>query len=657
MLESDASLPYDYSDFVDYLTTIERETATRFPRAAREADLFWEMALNNVNGYISSGKVDYFLQAVETELNSGEVEAPSLQEHLKQRGFEASATYPAVNLFGDGRSATVFHVIAGYDGASMVLILTGSLIGEYRLLSVQEHWTSLWHQDEGVVVTDRNGNGQPEIQVIDTSYGTGLSIGTCVSQLSLHEWRGLYPEGRFVNLARSIAYVGISGDGECYKDFWEFSPPEANGVQHIISVMRRRAGGYSSPCTDYELRTIYAWTGSVYEWDGETANMPSASDPPWCAVLWADWAGGLNDKAVVLVNAWLQTWPTEIDKLLGPSAQDYFRLKLGTWYALRGETERAQTILRMVRDYPAYPESTIASQMAGAYLENYEAGLNPVGACGAVYRTIENAQLEIPPSGGLESAQGWPYNVCDLEISFQKTIFTFTPHDIPELINWLGTHQVAVWVVKQADLNDDGVEDWVALLKMPASRAWRLWALIRDEKGLNAIIAQDYFWPKESFSATLMHLQPYPDSPHINIFTLDNNTAAFQIIERQGKLHATPFPLSELPAKYQPMPSPAEKQDQTIERIEQALFDSDNAPEALGPLQSLLAGDIIEFDYSPGSDEPDRVRPRLFYLLGLAYELSSNAREAVQAYWQLWHDYPDNPYTLMARRKLEAITP
>ncbi len=35
-------------------------------------------------------------------------------------------------------------------------------------------------------------------------------------------------------------------------------------------------------------------------------------------------------------------------------------------------------------------------------------------------------------------------------------------------------------------------------------------------------------------------------------------------------------------------------------------------------------------------------------------QLSGHEREAVQAYWQLWRDYPDSPYTLMARRKLST---
>jgi tetratricopeptide repeat protein len=647
--EGEDQTPFDAT--IEYLITIEREALRRFPEAVSNKDILWNLAYREADpSWLQKYPIHDFLLALEAKLNSGEITPATMDGWLQQYNFWISATYPATNLFGDGQDATIYSITIP-DVQTTVIILTGSRAGGYHLFSVRDHWYSLWHQYQAVSVTDHNGNGQPEIQLIDDWRGTGGNIGECTSQLSLYEWRGSYLDGRFVNLARGVAEIESANDGEC-DNVWEFSPPSADGAQHIISVMRRHAGGYSSPCTDYELRTIYAWTGLVYEWDGETANMPNPSDPPWCAVLWADWAGGLNDRAVVLVNAWLQTWPTEIDKLLGPSAQDYFRLKLGTWYALRGEAERAQTILRMVRDYPTYPQSTIDSQMAGAYLENYEAGLNPVRACGAVYRIIENAQLEVPPGSGLESVQGWPYNVCDLEISFQKTILTFAPHDIPELINWLGAHQVAVWVVKQADLNDDGVEDWVAVLRMPGGRLWTLWALIRNEKGLNAVLAKDYLYPDESFSATLMHLRAGADSAHVNVFILGDQVSAFQIIERQGSLKAAPFPLSEFESGQIPLLS----QDEKIARVEQALFETGDIPEALGLLKDLVAGPIVAPRYS-SDNEPDRVKPRLLYLLGLAYELSGDERAAVQAYWQLWHDYPHNPYTLMARRKLEAITP
>jgi len=43
------------------------------------------------------------------------------------------------------------------------------------------------------------------------------------------------------------------------------------------------------------------------------------------------------------------------------------------------------------------------------------------------------------------------------------------------------------------------------------------------------------------------------------------------------------------------------------------------------------------------------------YLFGLTYELTGDAQKAVDAYLELWRKYPDGPYTLMARAKLELV--
>jgi hypothetical protein len=46
-----------------------------------------------------------------------------------------------------------------------------------------------------------------------------------------------------------------------------------------------------------------------------------------------------------------------------------------------------------------------------------------------------------------------------------------------------------------------------------------------------------------------------------------------------------------------------------------------------------------------------------YYISGLSYELSGNQQKAAQVYWQLWHDFPESSYALLARYKLEAVNP
>ncbi len=45
-------------------------------------------------------------------------------------------------------------------------------------------------------------------------------------------------------------------------------------------------------------------------------------------------------------------------------------------------------------------------------------------------------------------------------------------------------------------------------------------------------------------------------------------------------------------------------------------------------------------------------KPRLLYITGLMYEMSGDAKKAVEYYWLLWNDFPDSLYAIIARSKL-----
>ena len=44
-------------------------------------------------------------------------------------------------------------------------------------------------------------------------------------------------------------------------------------------------------------------------------------------------------------------------------------------------------------------------------------------------------------------------------------------------------------------------------------------------------------------------------------------------------------------------------------------------------------------------------------IIGLSYELSGDQQKAAQIYWEIWHDFPDSHYALLARYKLEPVKP
>ncbi len=99
-----------------------------------------------------------------------------------------------------------------------------------------------------------------------------------------------------------------------------------------------------------------------------------------------------------------------------------------------------------------------------------------------------------------------------------------------------------------------------------------------------------------------------------------------------------------------------ELQEENIGRIERALYVEDDPQKALEILKGLLGGHIWENNYSYWSIDMiyyPRLVPYLEYLIGLAYERAGNQASAVQAYWQLWHDYPSFPFSIAAQSKLE----
>jgi hypothetical protein len=87
-----------------------------------------------------------------------------------------------------------------------------------------------------------------------------------------------------------------------------------------------------------------------------------------------------------------------------------------------------------------------------------------------------------------------------------------------------------------------------------------------------------------------------------------------------------------------------------LNSLAQALFFSVDPSWVLAELLEIqssprFAGDCVAFG----------ICARLYYTLGLAYELTGNQLSAIDWYLITWREYPLSPYTLMARLKLELI--
>ncbi len=84
--------------------------------------------------------------------------------------------------------------------------------------------------------------------------------------------------------------------------------------------------------------------------------------------------------------------------------------------------------------------------------------------------------------------------------------------------------------------------------------------------------------------------------------------------------------------------------DDVAERAESQIFDDSNVFDVVQPLKVIISEHDTENMGYPV--------PKIYYLLGLAYELLDDESNAVETYFQLWQAYPDSPYSLFAEKKL-----
>jgi hypothetical protein len=120
-------------------------------------------------------------------------------------------------------------------------------------------------------------------------------------------------------------------------------------------------------------------------------------DRPQCQIAWADAAinnqphGWDDDRAINILSAALNNWPSAMDSLFGPASRDYFRLRLGIWYDLRGASDVAESQINQLASGPTDSKYDLPSRLAKIYLQ-YRQKNGFVGACSQVEQAWSDAR-------------------------------------------------------------------------------------------------------------------------------------------------------------------------------------------------------------------------------------------------------------------------
>jgi tetratricopeptide (TPR) repeat protein len=531
-------------------------------------------------------------------------------------------------------------------------------------------------QYESMHITDHTGNGQPEIEMITLSGGS-----ICWTEFVLYEWH----DGRFVNVAANVESMASDwryARHDCGK--WQTEAPNTTGAKLLIAHQLHNTWG-GKGCDAYDSDIVYQWTGSQYQRTGVKRVRPFDNVASLnCAVGWADVAvnDGRYDEAVPLLEAAPKAWPMELDEIWGPSAQDFFHFKLGTWYATQGRSEFARETLQQVRDHPNNPQYTLSSQLADTYLSVYQNTNSPVAACNAAHRIAEKTLSMIPhPTCKVCDAKAviqlWGFapppwadaqfadldDICNLTESFRQSVRQLVPNTQAELITWLRQHRIPVWSVTRGDLTGDGTDDWIVVVKLDQDEysSWQLWALLRDKSETNTVQLYQTFQLQGSYFTTLRREHSTKREQEVNVFTLGNLSLEFRVVPSQSPASPSLDYWVDLVEFKRPQPSPRtrwyeepdyKQQAKVVDQIENTIFNTVTPSQAITPLQILLSNTTALNQITLNLvDHPNK--SYLLYLLALTYELSGDERNAVQTYWQLWQQYPNSYYTLIARRKLQ----
>ena len=493
-----------------------------------------------------------------------------------------------------------------------------------------------------------------------------------------------------------------------------YLPAHSKGSQKIQAGSTRYTLCDEAP---YEDRITFHWDGTGFRQElKHTISVPKELSPNRCTLDWAIKAGPGNDQAVGLLAAAVKDWPEEADQDWGPAARDYFRIKLATWYFQRDRLAEGLGLLKQVREHPFASDYSFAAKVASTFLDAYYqyGWYRAVHEVDDLYRS-ELEPFSGPCFGVCEIDElrkQWGFAEREWGIwygnGFEDDFLGFDalslalkqnpPASLEALPVWLGHNKLSlIWSV-EGDLDGRGEKDWLVL-----TRGWptchcqsNSFVFLRGSWGVIAVPAKDIYAEPQN-PPQEYHLQsffPVPGVPPVNILQVGKDLYAFQIQKGSGSYRVdmqinsadiSPFDTGDpievqdwkveggqllvqynqreavymwdaAQKKIVPTGFAPELQEENTAKAEQALYIDNDPGKVVEILRSLLEEHVYEnFDWMWMEDyiNPPRLRPYLLYLLGLAYERSGDETNAVQAYWQLWHDYPASPYSLAAQSKLD----
>lgn len=366
------------------------------------------------------------------------------------------------------------------------------------------------------------------------------------------------------------------------------------------------------PACPVTVTHTYELQNSVFYFKGDNYQLNPNNDLlSFCEIV-------VNHSALVwgmeptiqMMETLLPLWPPEKTSTgaeYPEDALDEWLYRLSIYNSIIADQEKAIDFAETIINAPSSPESRWIAP-AAEFLEAYQEQRDVYRAC-------------------------LPSAFCDPRLAFQSLVQTITQDEYSDLVNTLEQASVSVRSNGFFDFNNDGEsEPWVVIRHQPGSPL-EFWIITTTESGYAAVF----------------------------VSTVDTNTPRLSYIE---PISEPPTVLLEPEITFKYFPG-EQGQEPYIVMVEvEVVFASDRTEAKLDELEDiLLSGGDPEFVHSElivlGNSTyftcSYLLCPRYFYLLGLSSELVNDKFSAVAAYLDLWRQFPNSPFTTMARFKLGSI--
>lgn len=650
---------------------------SRYPDSAYRTKVEWQMI--RASTFYPSKEMDELLaELIASDLNAGimtlETFDSYLQTHnllLSHQNCPSCTHFPTAipNLLGDGREISLF-LIKGQPGdfdGGVLMAIWKNLNGEFIVIPIISQWASLRYFSGGFNNFEAKhitGASQPELLV--ELWGQNGSM--LWDSLYMFQWDG----EKFVQLAGTPFYFnkGVNGDEWM---FLEGDNPSRLQVLHT----------YDNSTTSYE------WTGDSYQ----IVEVIKESIPPDPISVYraSDWIrSGIEQGNYSEVIDYLEDALKKPSSSYNPSGAKYhlsMRFVLGMNYVYLEDEEMAHSVFEALRDDYSPPVSIDFSRAVDAFLEHYDGLESAYEGCRAAYEVMLETELELSGISDLMP-------LCDFEKLFAEKLNQYDSvgdlHDLRD--------SVPILLSQQRDLNGDGHLDWLFALSYPTFPTVysvpdvEVWAVLQKNGGIEVVKLTTLWARQEKFEQVSAEIHTLP--PFVTPLIVIQSNDIFCILQLisgeegwESKLHLRDGITIDYSLQ---MAEDVLQLDKFIDastsysgidrityqwdaELEEFVEISRHAPNSLGiPFDDVLetaeslifeSGDFaaaipilttIVDEFDPSSEYVRHISlPKTLYWLGLAYELQGDEAEAVDAYWQLWYDYPTDPYALMAAAKLE----